>query len=168
VTETVTTSPSPVTTTTIPTPTPAQTTPNGPVYVLEFQRAERPVASPVGCTSAYVDVDTLAVGTQLGHEFYLALRPCDETPNELVVRVDRTSGRSVSPDNPTPEACGSLVAGTPTSELIIDVEPGLTFCLLTNRADATTQSLPQRLAIVEVLTVSPAQVVFAISTYRIN
>jgi hypothetical protein len=167
VTQTVTSPPStPAPSTTTASPAPTQ--PSGPVFTPEFERAERPVPRPSGCNAAYVDVDTLGVGNQAGHEFYLALRPCDDTPNELVVRVDRTSGRSVSAANPTAEACGSLVAGTPTSELVLDVAPGLTFCLLTNRNDATTQSLPQRLAIVEVLTVSQTQVVLAISTYRVD
>jgi len=145
--------------------TPTETTAAGPEYVPELVRAELRVPNPSGCTAAYVDVDTGMVGVESGHEFYFSR--C-QNPNTLQVRIDRTSGRSTSGDDPSPESCASLVAGTPTSELVITAQAGQTFCLLTSRTQATAQNLPQRLAIVEVLTVTTNEVRLALSTYRIE
>ncbi len=162
ITETV--SPPPVVTT--PAAPPPVTTPTI-TYVPDFVRVEVPVTGPeVGSfASVYVDVDGLAVGVQAGHEFYFAT-----AGGPLRVFVDRTSGRALSPTpSPTPEACHERVAGTPTSVLEIPVQEGLTFCLLTNIADAVSQSLPQRLAIVEVTDVTAEGVLkLVVSTYRIN
>jgi hypothetical protein len=144
---------------------PTPTTPAGPEYTPELVRAQVVVPNPTGCTAAYVDVDTANVGVENGHEFYLSR--C-QSASTLQVRVDRTSGRSTSGDDPTAVECASLVAGTPTSELVLTAEPGATFCLLTNRAQATSQGLPQRLAIVEVLTVNATEIRLALSTYRIE
>ena len=45
----------------------------------------------------------------------------------------------------------------------------MTFCLLTNKADANSQNLPQRLAIVEVRDVAVDRTVtIAVSTFRIG
>jgi hypothetical protein len=146
-------------------PTPSVSTSPPVTYIPELVRAQVPVAVPTGCNSTYVDVDTLAVGVQAGHEFYLS--KCQD-PLTLQIRVDQTSGRSTSGPNPTPETCGSLVAGTPTTELVLDAKAGLTFCLLTNKAQASAENLPQRLAIVEVLDVSATEVQLAVSTYRMS
>jgi hypothetical protein len=148
-------------------PSPSRTSAPAVLYSPEFVRAEVLIPAPSGCNASYVDVDTLAVGIQTGHEFYLSTCVDPDAPE---LRVDRTSGRSTSASDPSPQMCASLIAGTPgTQELVLDVEEGLTFCLLTHRGDATTQSLPQRLAIVEVLTLTPAgSVRIAVSTYRIT
>jgi hypothetical protein len=146
-------------------PTPSASTSPPVTYTPELVRAQVPVPVPTGCNSTYVDVDTLAVGVESGHEFYLS--KCQD-PLTLQIRVDQTSGRSTSGANPTPDMCGSLVAGTPTTELVLEAKTGLTFCLLTNKAQAAAQNLPQRLAIVEVLDVSQTQVQLAVSTYRLS
>jgi hypothetical protein len=111
-----------------------------------------------------VDVDTLKVGDLAGHEFYLS----DCNP-PLALRIDRTSGASSTSSNPSPDMCGSQVAGTQTtSELVLQARVGLTFCLLTNKVEANAQSLPQRLAIVEVTTVGvDKSVTLAVSTFRV-
>jgi hypothetical protein len=147
------------------TPEPTVTTPAGPEYVAELVRAEIRVPNPTGCTAAYVDVDTGNVGVEAGHEFYFSR--C-QNPDILQVRVDRTSGRSTSHRDPSPETCASLVAGTPTTELVIPVQRGATFCLLTNEDQAAAANLPQRLAIVEILSVTTSEVRLALSTYRIE
>jgi len=146
------------------TPTASRSTTPAVVYTPELVRAALTVPTPTGCNSAYVDVDTLVVGTDAGHEFYLSR--CQD-PQTLQIRVDKTSGRSSSGANPSAETCASLVAGTPTTEMVLDAKAGTTFCLLTNKSQASSQSLPQRLAIVEVLNVSTTQVQFAVSTYRV-
>jgi hypothetical protein len=150
----------PTTTAATPGPTPSPRV----VYFSEFVRAEVKIPAPSGCNAAYVDVDTLAVGNAAGHEFYLS--SCVEP---MSLRVDRTSGASSSTANPSPEACGAMLAGTQTTqELVLAARTGLTFCLLTNRLDASSQNLPQRLAIVEVRDVAVDKTVtLAVSTYRI-
>jgi hypothetical protein len=151
----------------IATTTPTATAPPV-VYVADLNRAAVSVARPTGCAVKYVDVDTANVGTEAGHEFYLALKQCNPPDaNDLVIYVDRTSGRSASAPNPTTEACASLVAGTAAgTPLMLDVAAGLTFCLLTNATDAAAQSLPQRLAIVQVVSIGPENVQLAVSTYH--
>jgi hypothetical protein len=136
-------------------------------YFPELTRAERKIDAPTGCNSAYVDVDTMAIGNAVGHEFYVSL--CKDPANPEV-RVDRTSGASTSGPNPSPEVCASLISGTSTAqELILTARAGLTFCLLTNKSDATSQGLPQRLAIIEVRDVGlDHSVTIAVSTYRLG
>jgi hypothetical protein len=147
------------------TPEPVVTTPPGPEYIAELVRAEIRVPNPTGCTAAYVDVDTGNVGVEAGHEFYFSR--CQD-PSTLQVRLDRTSGRSTSGRDPSPETCAALVAGTPSTELVIPAQRGVTFCLLTNEAQAAAANLPQRLAIVEVLSVTGTEIRLALSTYRIE
>jgi hypothetical protein len=149
-------------------PTPTQATPTGPTFLADFVNAEVnvPVPATSSCNVAYVDVDTLAVGdaAAAGHEFYLTT--CG---SPLRIFLDRTSGRAISTTpSPTPAVCYSRVTGTPTSELELTVEAGLTFCLLTNRAQANAQSLPQRLVIVNVESVNATQARLVVSTYRIS
>jgi hypothetical protein len=136
-------------------------------YFSELVRAELEVAAPSGCNAAYVDVDTMATGVDAGHEFYLSTCKDPATPE---FRVDRTSGASPSSANPNPDVCGALIAGTQsTQELVLTAKAGLTFCLLTNKSDATAQNLPQRLAIVEVRNVAVDRTVtIAVSTFRIG
>ena len=136
-------------------------------YFAELVRVELRITAPTSCNSAYVDVDTMATGVQAGHEFYLSTCKDPLTPE---FRVDRTSGASPSSPNPNPEVCAALIAGTQTTpELVLTARNGLTFCLLTNKADATSQNLPQRLAIVEVRDVTVDRTVtIAVSTYRIG
>jgi len=162
------TTPAPTATSATPTPAPTTPTPTGPNFIPDFVQAQVNVPAPAAssCNSAYVDVDTLAVGDSAaaGHEFYFTT--CG---SPLRVFVDRTSGRAISTTaNPTPATCYERVTGTPTSELQIPAETGLTFCLLTNRAQATAQSLPQRLAIVEVESITATQVRLVVSTYRME
>lgn len=136
-------------------------------YFPEFVRVELRIPAPTTCNSAYVDVDTMATGIQAGHEFYLSTCRDPATPE---FRIDRTSGASPSSANPNPDVCAALIAGTQaTQELVLTAKSGLTFCLLTNRTDANTQNLPQRLAIVEVRNVAADRTVtIAVSTFRIG
>jgi len=133
-------------------------------YSPEFVRAEVKMPAPSGCGSVFLDVDTLKVGDLTGHEFYLS-----NCSPPLALRVDRTSGATSTSANPSPEMCGSMVAGTSTNtELVLPARGGLTFCLLTNKADATAASLPQRLAIIEVTSVGvDNSVSLAVSTFRV-
>jgi hypothetical protein len=157
-------------TSTAPATTGATSTPTSTVrvtYFPELVRAELKIAAPSSCNAAYVDVDTMATGVQAGHEFYLSTCKDPLTPE---FRVDRTSGASPSSGNPNPEVCAALIAGTQTSqELVLTARTGMTFCLLTNKADANSQNLPQRLAIVEVRDVAiDRTVTIAVSTFRIG
>jgi hypothetical protein len=149
---------------TISAATPGPTTSPRVVYFSELVRAEVKIPAPSGCNASYVDVDTLAIGNSAGHEFYLST--CKEP---MSLWVDRTSGASSSGSNPSPEACGALVVGAQTTqELVLPARTGLTFCLLTNKTDASSQNLPQRLAIVEVRDVAVDKTVtIAVSTFRI-
>jgi hypothetical protein len=146
-----------------PTPTVTASAPRV-TYSPEFVRAEVKLPAPSGCGSVFLDVDTLAVGIQAGHELYLS----DCNP-PLALRLDKTSGATSTSSNPTPELCGSMVAGTSTTtELVLQARSGLTFCLLTNKAEATAASLPQRLAIIEVTSVGvDKSVTLAVSTFRV-
>jgi hypothetical protein len=148
---------------TAPAPTVSTSAPRV-TYSPEFVRAPVTLPAPSGCGSVYLDVDTLAVGVQAGHEFYLS----DCAP-PLALRLDKTSGATSTSSNPSPELCSSMVAGTSTTtELVLQARAGLTFCLLTNKADAVAASLPQRLAIVEVTTVGvDKSVTLAVSTFRV-
>jgi len=145
------------------TPAPTATAPRV-TYVAELARVELKLPPATGCTAVYVDVDTMAIGTTAGHEFYVT-----GCVDPLAVRVDRTSGASSSSANPSPEVCGSLISGTQTGpELVLPARTGLTFCLLTNKSDAALQNLPQRLAIVEVRDVGVDKAVtIAVSTFRV-
>jgi hypothetical protein len=136
-------------------------------YFSELVRAELKIPAPTSCNASYVDIDTMAIGVAAGHEFYLST--CKD-PLVPELRVDRTSGASPSSANPNPEVCGALIAGTQNSqELVLTARSGLTFCLLTNRTDASAQNLPQRLAIVEVRDVAVDRTVtIAVSTFRIG
>ena len=136
-------------------------------YFPELARVELKIPAPTSCNSAYVDVDTMEIGVQAGHEFYVSSCRDPLTPE---FRIDRTSGASTSAANPTPEVCGALIAGTQsTPELVLTARTGLTFCLLTHQGDANAQNLPQRLAIVEVRDVAiDRTVTIAVSTYRIG
>ena len=61
-----------------------------------------------------------------------------------------------------------ITAQTSTAELVLPVINGLTFCLLTNKADAVAQNNPQRIAIVEVTDIAADNTVtLAVSTYRV-
>jgi hypothetical protein len=153
--------PAAVPTTAKPTPTVSK----GPAFVAELVRSQLKVpavASP--CASVYVDIDKMAVGDQSGHEFYSS-----NCVGPLSLHVDRTAGAVPTTTNPTPELCASqITAETATTELIMPVINGLTFCLLTNKADAAQQSLPQRLAIVEVAGVGPDNSIqLVVSTWRV-
>jgi hypothetical protein len=147
------------------TPTPSPT-PTGPSYVPQFSNVQLQVPGPTGCTAAYVDVDSATVGVDQGHEFYLTT--CQG--GELQVRVDRTSGRAVSADDdPTPQECAAAATGSGTAELVLPAEEGLTFCLLTNRAQANALGLPQRLAIVTIDSIAANnRVTLLLSTFTIN
>jgi len=143
------------------TPSPSR----GPVFTPEVAR--QPLRVPPGdspCASVYVNVDNMSFGTATGHDFYLT-----NCVGPLSVHVDRTSGAVPTANNPTPEVCSAqITAQTSTAELVLPVVNGLTFCLLTNKADAVAQNNPQRIAIVEVTDIAADNTVtLAVSTYRV-
>lgn len=152
---------------TSPTPqrTTAEPTPTGPIYEKQFDHASLQVPAPSGCLPAYVDVDSATTGSDQGHEFYLTA--CQD--GALQVRIDHTSGRAVITEpNPSAQACAAKVAGTGTAELVLPAEAGVTFCLLTNRAQANANGLPQRLAIVMIESISATnRVTLRLSTFTI-
>jgi hypothetical protein len=121
-------------------------------------------AAASACASVYVDIDKMTVGDLTGHEFYSS-----NCVGPLSLHVDRTGGAVPTTANPTPDLCSSQITAENTNnELIMPVINGLTFCLLTNKADAAQQSLPQRLAIVEVTGVgSDNSIQLAVSTWRV-
>jgi len=106
----------------------------------------------------------MSFGAATGHDFYLT-----NCVGPLSVHVDRTSGAVPTANNPTPEVCAAqITAQTSTAELVLPVVNGLTFCLLTNKADAVAQNNPQRIAIVEVTDIAADNTVtLAVSTYRV-
>lgn len=142
---------------------PSPTAPR-PAFLAELVRATLRIPPADGCASVFVDVDTMQVGTYTGHEFYLS-----SCLGPQSVRIDRTAGAVPTSDNPSPEVCAAQLAGisSPT-ELVLQVRPGLTFCLLTSKEDAAAQGIPQRIGIVEVREVrSDRSVTVAVSTYRV-
>jgi hypothetical protein len=143
----------------------ATPTPTGPTYEKQFDNVTLQVPAPSGCLPAYVDVDSATTGSDQGHEFYLTA--CQD--GALQVRIDRTSGRAALTDpNPTAETCAAKATGSGTAELVLPAEAGVTFCLLTNRAQANANGLPQRLAIVTIQTVSATnRVTLQLSTFTI-
>jgi hypothetical protein len=148
-------------TTAKPTPTASK----GPAFVAELVRTPLKVpaaASP--CASVYVDIDKMTVGDSNGHEFYAS-----NCVGPLSLHVDRTGGAVPTTANPTPDLCASQITNeTANTELIMPVINGLSFCLLTNKADAAQQSLPQRLAIVEVTDVgADNSIQLVVSTWRV-
>jgi hypothetical protein len=155
-------SPSPAVETT---PSPIVTTPPPPVFLSDVVEARVPIPQADGCASTFVDVDTLRVGLDAWHEFYLISCNGPQT-----IRVDRKDGAVPTSAEPTPNQCAAQLAGANgTSELVLDVRVGLTFCLLTSKVDAAAQNIPQRLAIVEVKTVSADRsLTVEVSTYRIH
>jgi hypothetical protein len=151
-----------------PGPTTAKPTPTaskGPTFVSELVRAPLKLpAAASACASVYVDIDKMTVGDSNGHEFYAS-----NCVGPLSLHVDRTGGAVPTTINPTPELCASQITNDTThTELIMPVITGLSFCLLTNKADAAQQSLPQRLAIVEVTDVgADNSIQLVISTWRV-
>ncbi len=144
------------------TPSPTPTRPR-PQFVPESVRAQLRIPPAEGCASGYVDLDSMQLGVDNGHEFYLS-----NCTGSLVFRIDKTSGAVPTQDNPTPEVCVAQLAGATASELVLPVRAGLTFCLLTNKAEAVRQGQPQRVGIVEVQEVNPDRsVTVAVSTYRV-
>jgi hypothetical protein len=145
-----------------PTATPAPTRTSQ--FVPEMVRASLPLPAPQGCGAVYVDVDTMQVGALAGHEFYLS-----SCLGSLAIRIDRTSGATTTTGNPSPEVCAAQLAGTSTTtELVLQARVGLTFCLITNREDAVTFKLPQRIALIEVTQMATDQTLtMVVSTYRV-
>jgi hypothetical protein len=125
-------------------------------------RASLPVPAPQGCGAVYVDVDNLQVGALAGHEFYLS--SCLGTQQ---VRIDNTSGATATTGNPSAEMCAAQLAGISSAELVLPVRVGLTFCLITNRQEASRLNIPQRIALVEVTRVATSELTLAVSTYRV-
>jgi hypothetical protein len=144
-------------------PTPAATRP--PSFPAELVRQTlRVPAGDSPCASVYVDVDKMTVGAAAGHEFYIT-----NCVGPLSVHVDRTAGAVTTTSNPTPEVCAAQITGdTASAELVLPVTDGLTFCLVTNRTDAVQQSIPQRIAILQITDVAADNAVtFSVSTYRL-
>jgi hypothetical protein len=150
-----------------PTPTAAPTTPPPPppTYTVELSGAllRIPPADSL-CASVYVDVDTLQTGSYAGHDFYVS-----RCQGQHVIRIDRKDGAVPTSPSPTPEMCAAQLDGAASApEIVLDVRAGLTFCLLTSKADANQQGIQQHLAIVEVRAVGADQsLATVISTYRV-
>jgi hypothetical protein len=142
----------------------ASPTPPRVAFVPDVVRTDLRIPPAEGCASVFVDVDAMRVGVDNGHEFYLT--SCLGTPQ---LRIDKTSGAVPTQENPTPEVCVAQLGGsTPTSDLVLQVRVGLTFCLLTNKDEATRQSIPQRVGIVEVRDMGfDKSVTVTVSTYRV-
>jgi hypothetical protein len=142
----------------------ASPTPPRAAFVPDVVRTDLRIPPAEGCASVFVDVDAMRVGVDNGHEFYLT--SCLGTPQ---LRIDKTSGAVPTQENPTPEVCVAQLGGsTPTSDLVLQVRTGLTFCLLTNKDEATRQSIPQRVGIVEVRDMGfDKSVTVTVSTYRV-
>ena len=96
-------------------------------------------------------------------------RPSRSWARITVASVTGCSGAVPTQENPSAEVCVAQLAGsTPTSDLVLQVQMGLTFCLLTNKDEATRQSIPQRVGIVEVRDVGfDKSVTVTVSTYRV-
>jgi hypothetical protein len=155
--------PAPAATTAPARPTPTPTTPRVQ-FAPEIIRANLRIPPADGCASVFVDIDAMQVGVDNGHEFYLS--NCLGT---TAFRIDKTSGAAATQENPTPEVCVAQLAGlNTTTELVLQVRTGLTFCLLTNKDEATRQGIPQRVGIVEVRDIAADRsVTVAVSTYRV-
>jgi hypothetical protein len=150
-----------------PTPVVAPTTPPPPppTFTAELSGAvlRIPPAESL-CASVYVDVDTLQTGTYAGHDFYVS-----RCQGQHVIRIDRKESAVPTAPNPTPEMCAAQLDGAASApEIILEVRAGLTFCMLTSKADADQQGIQQHLAIVEVRAVGSDQsLATVISTYRV-
>jgi hypothetical protein len=133
-------------------------------FVPENSRVALRIPAADGCASVFVDLDSMQVGVDNGHEFYLS--SCLGTTS---LRIDKTSGSAPTGPNPTPEVCVAQLAGaTPNVELVLPVHAGLTFCLLTNKEQAVRQGLPQRVGIVEVRELgADKSVTLTVSTYLV-
>jgi hypothetical protein len=133
-------------------------------FAPEIVRASLRIPPADGCASVFVDVDAMQVGVDNGHEFYLS-----SCLGAAALRIDKTSGAVPTQENPTPEVCVAQLAGSSTAqELVLQVRIGLTFCLLTNKDEATRQGIPQRVGIVEVREIaSDKSVTVVVSTYRV-
>jgi hypothetical protein len=166
--DTVAAAPRPAATTPAPAATPAAPTASSAPrsqFTPDLVRMELRIPAAQRCNAVYVDVDTLQVGNLTGHEFYLS-----SCLGPTTVRIDETSGAVPTGDSPTPEVCAAQLAGTSTSttELVLQVRTGLTFCLLTSKDEAIREHIPQRIAIVEIRDFAvDGSVVAAVSTYRV-
>lgn len=142
--------------TAVPTPTPA--------FRADLVSARVTIPQVDSCASRFVDVDRLQVGVDVGHEFYLYM-----CYGPQMIRVDRKDAAVPTGANPDPDQCAAQLAGvTISTDLVMEVRVGLSVCLLTSKADAVTQDLPQRLAIVEVISVGPDKsVTLEISTFQV-
>lgn len=159
-------SPSPVASAT-PTASPSPTLPPTPraTYVPEISGALLSLPVPERCLSVLVDVDTLQVGVDAGHDFYVS-----NCMPPLSVRVDRAYSATPVSQGAGPDECAATLAGaTLTSELVLPAREGLTFCLLTSPTDAARQNIPQRLAIVAIQDVRPDNSLrIMVNSYRVE
>jgi hypothetical protein len=133
-----------------------------PSYTADRLNAELQIPHPEGCASVFVDVDSMQVGSFNGHDFYFSSCLGAET-----VRIDRADAAMQATANVTPAECArALVGVTQTREVVVPAGVGTWFCLLTSKADATSQGIAQRLAIVEVRGVATDQTAtISVSTY---
>ena len=94
----------------------------------------------------------------------------DDDRRVIELRVsEEDRGKVIGRKGRTAHAIRTLLnAASDSGDVVLEAEAGLTFCLITNRAQATAASLPQRLAIIEVLSVTTSQVRLALSTFRIE
>jgi hypothetical protein len=155
--------PSAVATAAGPAPSPSPTAP-ARVFLAELRQEELVIPPAQSCASVYVDVDTLRVGVDAGHEFYLS-----SCAGPLEFRIDRTAGATMTGPDMRPDQCmDQLVRAAPAQELVLPASNQLRLCLLTSKEDAQRQGFPQRVAFVEVRSIgADRSVTVAVSTYRV-
>jgi hypothetical protein len=142
------------------TPTPSPT----PTFEHELRAVDLTIPPTVGCQSLFVDADTGQVGDYSGHELYFS-----SCVGPLSVHMDNVDGAVATGGNPSPETCMALLSGTtPDGEIQFPVSPGMTYCLLTQKAAAARAGIPQRLAVLQIRTVAADRTVTAtLDTYRL-
>ena len=154
---------SPATSTPLPVSTPSPTATPGPLFVAEMQQVQTRIPPAQGCASVYFDVDSLRIGVEEGHEFYLS-----SCVGPLAFRVDRVSGVASAPSEVTAQECSDRIARSPSlSETVLPVQVGMIMCVLTSGQVAEQQGIPQKIGIVEVRAINQDRSVdVAVSTFR--
>jgi len=148
----------------IQSPTAGPTASARPVYLIDTLQGELRLPPPEGCASVFVDIDSMRVGTDDGHEFYVT--SCLGAPS---FRVDRAGAVPMNGPVTTPEQCAEVLAKeTPGQETVLLVRSNLVMCLLTSAQEAQRQSIPQRIGILEVRSINADRSIsLVISTYRV-
>ncbi len=134
---------SPATPTALPVSTPSPTATPGPLFVAEMQQVQTRIPPAQGCASVYFDVDSLRIGVEDGHEFYLS-----SCVGPLAFRVDRVSGVANAPSVVSAQECSDRIARSPSlSETVLPVQVGMVVCLLTSSQAAEQQGITQKIGI---------------------